>query len=81
MTESPLPTVSAKPEAPNTGSAGKELEARLARLEAQIHAQGERLAELADAVRSRKQQALMTRLVILVLALAAFFFLRSRAGV
>ena len=54
------------------------LEGRLARLEAQVRANSERLAELDQGARAKKQQALMLRVLILVLALGAFFYLRMR---
>jgi len=53
------------------------LEARVARLEAQVYAQGERIAEFDEAARARKRWALWIRIVILALALTAFFALRA----
>ncbi len=55
-------------------------EARLARLEAQVKANSERLSEMTGNSRVRRQYALWTRLVILLLALGVFFYLRMRAG-
>jgi hypothetical protein len=58
----------------------QRLEGRLARLEAQVRAHSDRLAEWDQGARTKKQQGLMLRLALLVLALGAFFFLKMRAG-
>lgn len=58
----------------------RQLEGRLARLEAQVRAHGERLAELDQGARARKQLGLIIRLVLLALALGAFFFIKLGAG-
>jgi len=62
-----------------TGSADelRELEVRLSQLEALVLAHAERLAEFDQAARSRQRRALWLRLVLLVLALVAFFALRA----
>jgi hypothetical protein len=55
----------------------RELEVRLAQLEAVVLAHVERFAELDAAARQRGRRALWIRLVLLVLALLAFFALRT----
>jgi predicted nucleic acid-binding Zn ribbon protein len=55
-----------------------ELERRLAALEAQLRAHSERIGDLVEAERRRKQQALWLRVGLLLAALAAFFWLRAR---
>lgn len=50
---------------------------RLSRLEAQVLAHAERLAEFDAAARSRQRRALWIRLVLLGLALVAFFAIKQ----
>jgi len=61
--------------APELGPA--EIEVRLAQLEAQVLAHAERIAEWDAAHRARQRRALWIRLVVLALALVAFFALRA----
>jgi hypothetical protein len=50
---------------------------RLSRLEAQVLAHAERLAEFDAAARGRQRRALWIRLVLLALALVAFFVIKQ----
>lgn len=56
------------------------LEVRLAQVEAQVETLKERVFELTVLTSRMKQAALWTRVVLLVTALAAFFFVRSLGG-
>ena len=62
------------------GESQLRLEGRLARLEAQVRAHSERLAEWEQSVRAKKQHGLVLRLVLLGLALAGFFYLKMRGA-
>lgn len=53
------------------------LAVRLAQLESQLVGQAERIADLEAALRRQKQSGVILRVLILVTALAAFFFLRA----
>jgi hypothetical protein len=68
----------AKLEQPDSGSPSglHELEVRIARLEAQTFAHAERLGEFDAAARVRQKRALWLRLVLLLLALVAFFAIK-----
>lgn len=63
-----------------TAATIRRLEGRLARLEAQVQTQADRLLELDQGARSKKRHGLAIRLVLLLAALAAFVFLKVRAG-
>ena len=54
-----------------------ELEVRVAQLEATVFAHAERLAELDAVARGRQRRALWLRLIVLLLALVAFFALKA----
>jgi hypothetical protein len=56
------------------------LETRLDQAETQIATMQERVAELTLVYQQMKQRALWTRVLLLLTALAAFFFLRSMGG-
>lgn len=56
------------------------VEARVARLEARLRTAEERLENLAQLDRSRKQRALLVRLVLLALLLAGYFIVRARVA-
>jgi len=59
----------------------RKMEKRLVLLEAQLRSHAERLAEIDTDRRVRRQRALWLRLFLLVLALGAFFWLRSQGAV
>ena len=54
----------------------RALEIRLARLESQVFAHSERIAEFDAAARARQRRALWIRLILLGLALVAFFAIK-----
>ena len=60
-----------------TEESESRLESRLVHAEAQIETLRERVAELSSTVRSMKQAALWTRVLLLLTALGAFFFVRA----
>jgi hypothetical protein len=55
-------------------------EARLSRAEAQLRALTERMTELTQVERAKKQRALVVRLVLLVVLIGIVFFIQSRKG-
>lgn len=62
------------------GQLARQLESRVARLEAEVRALSDRLGEIQMSERNRKQRALWIRLVLLALLLGGFFFLRARGA-
>lgn len=62
---------------PSEESIPSRLESRLVHAEAQIETLRERVAELSRVTRSMKQAALWTRVLLLLTALGAFFFIRN----
>jgi hypothetical protein len=72
-------------EAPSVAKAHEEpailrLETRLARAEAQIHALQDSFSAVLQGQQRAKHRALMIRLVVLLIMLGAFFFMRSAQG-
>lgn len=62
------------------GHLARQLESRVARLETEVRALSDRIAEIQMGERNRKQRALWIRLVLLALLLGGFFFLRARGA-
>lgn len=69
------------PEMATTDSRVVRLEARLGRLEGQVRALQDRVAEMTAGDRTRKQRALLFRLALLAVLLALFFIVQmQRSG-
>ncbi len=66
--------------APDDSRALLRLETRLAQAEAQIRALQDAMGEVHDLSRMQKQRALSVRLILLLLALGALFFMKMRGN-
>ena len=72
---------SSQPEQTSTDTRVVRLEARLGRLESQVRALQDRIAEMTAGDRTRKQRALLFRLALLAVLLALFFIVQmQRSG-
>ncbi len=78
--DSTPPEVPVSALSPSEDPEGPErLAARLSRLESQVRSLGDRVAELAAGERTRKQRALVLRLVLLAVLLGLFFVVKARS--
>lgn len=81
MTTDSNPTEADSPSSSSSEAERTErLETRLARLEAQVRALQEHQADLGKGERSRRQSALLFRLVLLAVLLGLFFLVQFRGS-